>query len=410
MPRQAKPLTALEVKQLKTPGLHFVGDVPGLALQIASGGSRSWVLRAMMGGRRREMGLGGYPEVGLADAREAGRQARARLKGGVDPIDHGRATRSALAARRATEASFEECALKYIAIHEPSWSTKSHFQWTSSLKKHVFPKIGRLLVRDVGDAQVLSVLEPIWVSLTETATRIRGRIEKIIDWATASKLREGPNPARWRGHLEHMLPNPSEVAEEEHFKALPYQQLGAFMKRLRSVEGQGARCLEFAILTAARSTQARGAAWTEIDTEGGLWVIPKERMKGNRDHRVPLSKPALQLLAKQPKIDGTDLVFPGATNKMLSDATLGAVMDRLEVDAVPHGFRSTFKDWASELTTYPNELSELALAHLVGDKVEQAYRRGDMFEKRRKIMSDWATFCSREWEARPAAVVRKLRS
>jgi integrase len=397
MPRLAKPLSPLEIKQLKEPGLYFAGEVPGLALQIAPGGSKSWVLRAMVGGRRREMGLGGYPEVTLANAKDAARTARAKIKSGIDPINEGKSARSALEASRAKDVTFQACALKYIAIHEPSWSAKSHFQWLSSLEKHAFPQIGSLLVRDVGDRQVLDVLHPIWVSTTETATRVRGRIEKVLDWAVASKLREGPNPARWRGHLEHMLPNPGEVANEEHFKALSYQELGAFMKRLREAEGQGARCLEFAVLTAARSGQARGATWSEINLEEALWVIPKERMKAKREHRVPLSSAAVGLLRAQPRIKGTDLVFPSSTNKLLSDATLGAVLKRLGIDAVPHGFRSTFKDWCTELTSYPNELSELALAHLVGDKVEQAYRRGDMFQKRRQLMDDWAAFCSRKW-------------
>jgi integrase len=408
MGRKAAELGALQVGRLKEPGLHFVGGVDGLALQVTGTGARSWVLRVRVAGRRREMGLGGFPDVTLAAARDAAREARIKIKQGVDPIEHARVARSALAAKRATDVSFKHCAEKYIASHEARWSAKSLHQWNSSLEKHAYPKIGNLLVRDVGLPQVLDVLTPIWNTKTETATRIRGRIEKILDWATVARLRSGDNPARWRSHLEVMLPAPTDIAEPEHFKAVPYTKVGAFVRLLREEAGQGARCLEFAILTAARSAQARGATWGEISLRDAMWTIPKERMKANRDHRVPLSKPAVALLKAQSREDGVDLVFPSPTGKVLSDATLGAVLKRMGVDAVPHGFRSTFKDWCAELTDYPNEVSEMALAHAVADKVEAAYRRGDMFRKRKGVLEDWATFCSSVYEEPASADVLEM--
>jgi integrase len=394
MGRKAKELGPLAVKNLKEPGLHFVGGVSGLALQIAPGGSRSWVLRAMMGGKRREMGLGGYPDVTLAGAQEAAREAHASLRKGIDPIELAKAQKSALAASRAKDVTFEKCALEYIASHEATWSTKSHDQWVNSLQSHVFPKIGHLFVRDVDVPQVLEVLRPIWQDITETASRVRGRMERILDWAKVAQLRSGENPARWKGHMEVMLGAPTKVQASEHFKALHYSQVPAFMARLREEKGQGAKALAFAILTAARSTQARGATWSEIDLEAAVWVIPKERMKAKREHRVPLSSGAIELLRLQEEIDGTDLVFPSSDKKMISDATMNAVLKRMKVAAVPHGFRSSFKDWCTEQTGYPREVSEMALAHTVGDKVEQAYRRGDLFDKRREAMQAWTAFIS----------------
>lgn len=238
----------------------------------------------------------------------------------------------------------------------------------------------------------MAVLEPIWREKNETASRLRGRIELVLDWATARGLREGLNPARWRGHLDKLLPKPSKVQKVEHFSALAVAEVGAFMERLRAVEGMGARALEFAILTAARSGQVRGAKWEEIDLATRVWIVPADRMKAGREHRVPLSEQAIALLQALPRVDGGDLVFPGRTGGMLSEMTLTAVLRRMKVGAVPHGFRSTFSDWAAERTAHPSEVREMALAHAVGDKVEAAYRRGDLFEKRRHLMADWAAF------------------
>ena len=250
-------------------------------------------------------------------------------------------------------------------------------------------------VRDVGLPQVLAVLQPIWKTKTETASRLRGRIESVLDWATARGYREGLNPARWKGHLDHLLPSPGKIVKAGHHAAVPVGEAGAFMQALRAQQGTGAKALEFAILTAARSGEARGATWREIDIDQAMWVVPGDRMKAGKEHRVPLSDAALALLRELPRIAGTDLVFPAPRGGLLSDMTLVAVTRRMGVAAVPHGFRSTFRDWCSERTNHPREVAEMALAHTIGDKVEAAYRRGDLFEKRRALMSEWAAFLAK---------------
>jgi integrase len=399
MPKKAKEKTALAVSKIKRPGMHFVGAVSGLALQVLPTGGRTWILRVQVGDRRRDMGLGGYPDVPLAEAREAARRARARIRAGVDPIDEARAARSALKASAARQSSFKAEAESYIADNEAGWKNEKHrAQWRSSLEQYAYPKIGALLVQDIQTTHVLDILKPLWRKKTETASRLRGRIELILDAAKAQGRIPDPwtNPARWRGHLDKLLPKRSKVAAIKHYAALPFDQMGTFMPKLRAVDGMGARALEFAILTAARSGEVRGAAWSEIDLDAKTWVIPGERMKAGREHRVPLSRAAVTLLKSLPRMAGADLVFPAPRGGMLSDMTLGAVMRRMDVGAVPHGFRSTFRDWAAERTAYPNEMAEMALAHAVGDKVEAAYRRGDLFEKRRRMMDDWSAFIAKQ--------------
>jgi integrase len=392
MPKLAKELQALTVSKLTAPGFHFVGGVQGLALQVI-GGSRSWVLRATVGGKRRDMGLGPYPEVGLAQARDKAREARELIRQGVDPIARQQAAQSALRAAVAEALTFKECAESYIKAHRSGWRNAKHAQqWENSLKQHAYPTLGDVLVRDVKLPQVLAVLEPIWSTTNETAVRLRGRIEMVLDWAAARSYREGLNPARWRGHLDKLLPKPSKVNNAEHHPALPLADVGEFMVLLRAADGMGARALEFAILTAARSGEVRGATWGEIDHEAKVWSVPGGRMKAGKDHRVPLSDAALALLAQLPQGKPDDLVFKAPRGGALSDMTLAAVLRRMGVPAVPHGFRSTFRDWASERTNYPRDVAEMALAHAIGDKVEAAYRRGDLFEKRRLMMADWAKF------------------
>lgn len=396
MGKKAKELAPISVSRLVSPGLHFVGGVAGLALQILPTGGRTWILRATIGGRRRDMGLGGYPDVTLAGAREAARNARLLIKNGKDPIAEGRAAASSLRASLAKDVTFEQAARSYIAAHEPGWRNAKHAQqWRNTLASYAYPKIGALMVRDVELTHILAVLEPIWPEKTETATRLRGRIEQVLDWAAARGYRDGLNPARWRGHLDKLLARPSRVADVEHHAALPFTELGAFMQRLRDAKGMGARALEFAILTAARSGEVRGATWAEIDLKAAVWTVPGSRMKMGREHRVPLTPIAVGLLTALPRMAGTDFLFPAPRGGVLSDMTLSAVVRRMKVAAVPHGFRSTFRDWASECTNYPRDVAEMALAHAIGDKVEAAYRRGDLFEKRRRLMADWATFCGR---------------
>ena len=395
MPKIAKELGALAVSKIGAPGLHFVGGVQGLALQLTAGSGKSWLLRVVIAGKRREMGLGSYPGVSLAQARVKASEAREMIRRGADPIECQRVALSTLRASVAAALTFDQCAASYISAHEVGWKNAKHGQqWSNTLAQHASPVMGSLLVRDVGLPHVLAVLEPIWRTKTETASRLRGRIELVLDWAAARGYRDGLNPARWRGHLDKLLPKPGKVAKVEHHPALPAADMAAFMVRLRAAEGMGARALEFVILTAARSGEVRGARWSEIDRAEKTWLIPADRMKASKEHRVPLSDAALALLDALPVIAGNDLVFPAPRGGVLSDMTLTACMRRMNLDAVPHGFRSTFRDWASELTSYPRDVAEMALAHTIGDKVEAAYRRGDLFEKRRLMMADWAKFCA----------------
>lgn len=395
MARKAADLSPLAVSKLRDPGLHFVGGVAGLALQVLPSGGRTWILRVSIGGRRRDMGLGGYPDVTLAGAKDAARNARELIREGVDPIERAKAARKALQAASARGLTFQQAAEAYIASQEVAWRNAKHrAQWTSTLTNYAYPVIGKLSVADVELAHISKVLEPIWTDKTETASRLRGRIEQILDWATARGYRTGLNPARWRGHLDKLLPRPSKISKPVHHRALAIQNMGAFYADLRTVEGVGARALTFAILTAARSGEVRGATWSEVDLERGVWTIPASRMKAGKEHRVPLSKAALEVLDALPCIAGSDLVFQAPRGGQLSDMTLSAVMRRMKASAVPHGFRSTFRDWAAEYTAYPSEVVEMALAHAVSNKVEAAYRRGDLFDKRRRLAEDWAVFCS----------------
>ncbi len=395
MGRKAKELGALAVSRLKTPGLHFVGGVDGLAIQGFESGARTWILRVMVGGKRRDMGLGGYPDVTLAGARDAARIARDKIRNGIDPIEEGRAARSALAASRASAMTFEQCAFAYIAVKEAEWVNAKHGQqWRNTLETYAYPVVGKLLARDVGQTHVLKILEPIWSTKTETATRLRGRIESVLDWATVRGYRSGDNPARWKGHLDKLMAMPGKIKNVEHHAALPYVDIGAFWIDLQQQEGMGSLALQFAILTAARSGEVRGASWSEIDLTEKVWVIPASRMKMKREHKVPLSDEAVNLLEAVPRIAGTDLLFPNNKGTALSDMTLTAVIRRMGRggQVTPHGFRSTFRDWASERTNYPRDVCEMALAHAIGDKVEAAYRRGDLIEKRTRLMRDWAKF------------------
>lgn len=397
MPKKAKEMGALDVGRLQAAGLHMVGGVAGLGLQVSQTGARSWVLRVVVGSKRRDIGLGGYPDVTLAGARDAARVARAKIREGVDPVEEARAKRSALAASRASAMTFGEAAAAYIALREPEWKNSKHAQqWRNTIATYAEPIIGRIIVREIDQAHVLRVLSPIWLEKTETATRLRGRIESILDWARVSGYRDGENPARWRGHLDVLLQSPGKVQVIEHHPALPYAEIGAFMADLRQREGVGARALEFAILTAARSGEVRGAMWSEIDLATAQWSIPASRMKAGREHRAVLNDGALALLEAIPANKRQGLIFPSAKGAALSDMALTAVLRRMgRGDITAHGFRSTFRDWAAECTNYPRDVAEMALAHTIGDKVEAAYRRGDLYDKRVRMMRDWWRFINK---------------
>ncbi|MEO8022103.1 integrase arm-type DNA-binding domain-containing protein [Polaromonas sp.] len=393
MPKKALELGALQVSRLTAEGRYAVGGVAGLHLWVKDTGMRSWVLRLTVGDVRKDMGMGGYPDVTLAGAREAARRARDLVVQGIDPVQQRRDARALLMADSAKAKTFAECTAAYIEAKGEEWRNAKHRQqWANTLATYADPVIGRLRVRDITLAHILDVLQPIWKTKTETAVRVRGRMETVLDWAAVRGYRDGENPARWKGHLEQMLPKPSKVSKVVHHGAVPVDGLSEFMTALRAMPGTGARALEFAVLTAARSGEVRGATWWEFDIPGKSWTIPGERMKAGKEHRVPLSKQALQLLASLPRIEGTEFVFPGVKGQPLSDMTLSAVMRRMEVDAVPHGFRSTFRDWAAERTNFPRELAEMALAHAIENKVEAAYRRGDLLAKRMQMMQAWADF------------------
>lgn len=395
MARTVEKLSALAVSKAKTPG--YLGDGAGLYLQISKTGTKSWIFRFTFAGKQREMGLGAAHTVGLGDARVKARECRALLLAGKDPLEVRNAEKLADALERAKMITFDQCASAYIEAHRRSWKNAKHVaQWESTLATYAGPIIGALPVAAVDTGLVVKVLSPIWQEKTETATRLRGRIESILDWATVSKYRVGENPARWRGHLENLLADPGKVTKVVHHPALPWQELGSFIVDLQAREGVAARAVNFAILTAARSGEVRGATWDEIDMEGALWAIPAARMKAGREHRIPLSDAALALLKAMPRVD--DFIFPGRSKgSTLSDMSLTAVLRRMDrPDITVHGFRSTFRDWCAEsvANSFPREVCEHALAHSLLDKVEAAYRRGDLLEKRIMLMQIWADFCA----------------
>ena len=384
----------MEVKRLTEPGLHAVGTVPGLRLNITNTGAKSWILRTMVGTKRKDIGLGSYPGVTIAAAWERARQELDTIRNGVDPV----------AVRRAKQVNitwtFKTCALAYIEAFKPSWKNAKHGQqWENTLTTYVYPHFGDKHVKDVNTEDVTNAIRPQWSTKNETMVRVRNRIELVLSWAAAQGYRPKEfNPATWRGHLDQVLPRPSKVNKRKSFKAMPIDEMYTFMNRLGNVEGTSARCLEFTILTACRSGESRGALWSEIDLDAATWSIPGTRMKSGRPHRIPLSDEAITLLEMLPTFvndDGepVDLVFPGLRgDKPLSDMSLTAAMRRMELSAVPHGFRSTFTDWCAERTAYPAEVREMALAHAIGDGTEAAYRRGDLFDKRRNLMAEWGKF------------------
>ena len=397
-------LTARQVAAIKTAGRH--GDGGGLWLEVSRSGARRWAFRFTLAGRAREMGLGSAEAVTLAEARTAAEKARKLLRAGTDPLDRRLAEAAAQAsARQAARArTFRHIAALYVEAHRAGWRNIKHIaQWTSTLATYAHPVLGDIPVSEVGRADVLAVLEPIWRKTPETASRLRGRIEAILDYAAAREWRTGENPARWRGNLAHVLPRRTRVAKVEHHPALPWPEVGAFMATLRAQPGAVALALEFAILTAARTGEVIGARWEEVDLGEAVWTVPGERMKAGREHRVPLSSAALAVLRRAAalvldrKSTSSSHVFPGRkAGTGLSNMALLALLRRMKrSDLTAHGFRSTFRDWCAEATAYPREVAEAALAHTLRDKVEATYRRGDLFEKRRHLMAKWAVFCNR---------------
>jgi integrase len=420
MPIKVKELSALDVKRLKHPGhthnaVYAVGGVSGLQLQVTPTGAKSWLLRCMVGAKRRHVGLGGYPDVSLSQARERAREASDLVRHGIDPIEHRKATTAALVASQKRGMTFASAMEKYLAGKLAEFDNEKHRkQWRATLDKYAIPELGEMSVDDIAVQDIQGVLEPIWMTKTETASRLRGRIEAVLAWAAVSGHRAGENPARWRGNLDAVLPKPSKVAKVVHHPAMPLSDAPQWFADLCRRNGSATHALEFMAMTAGRSGEIRGAKWSEIDLGARLWTIPADRMKASKEHRVPLTGAAIALLSKLDRMAGSEFVFSAARGGMLSDAALSACMKRINeacpsgyLDsrsgraAVPHGLRSTFRDWAAERTEYPREMAEIALAHSVGSDVERAYRRGDMVEKRRGMMEAWQEFLLGHDDSKP---------
>lgn len=378
----------LSARKVETAGIGKHGDGGGLWLVVRKNGSRAWVFRYSRLGKERTMGLGPFDRVSLADARGLARDARRLLAEGKDPINENRAKKSRVP-------TFREAAADFIAAHEAGWRNPKHRQqWRNTINTYATPVIGDLPVDEVGTADVRRVLEPIWRTKVETASRLRGRIEKVLGWAAAQGFRSRENPARWRGHLDALLPAPSKVRRVRHHAAMDWRELPAFVVKLRDQPGIAARALVFAILTAGRSGEVRGATWAEIDLDASTWTIPGDRMKTEREHRVPLSNEAAGLLRDLPRFEGSEHVFPSPrTGRPLSDSALTKVLRDFGLDVTAHGFRSSFRDWCAETTRYPREVAEAALAHTLSNKTEAAYLRGDLFDKRRRLMKAWSKYC-----------------
>lgn len=432
MPKRAKELSALEVRNLKHPGGQgnvtvAVGGVSGLLLQITPNDARSWLLRAVVGTRRREIGLGAFPDVPLASARDKAREARDMIARGLDPIEAKKAARAALSVAQHRGLTFRKAVDRYLADKLKEFRNEKHRkQWRATLDAYAVP-IADMPVSQIAVQDVQRTLAPIWTTKTETASRLRGRIESVLAWATVQGHRTGDNPARWKGNLDAILPKPGKVAKAGNHPALALDDAARWFEDLRQCDGTGARALEFLAVTAARSGEVRGATWGEVDLDAGIWTIPAARMKAGKEHRVPLTAEAVALLsamAPKDKRRADAYIFAAAKGGQLSDMTVSAVMRRMqeaEVEAgragyldprnkrpaVPHGLRSTFRDWAAERTEYPREMAELALAHTVGSEVERAYRRGDMIEKRRAMMAAWGRFL--RGEAAPKVVQLEAR-
>lgn len=392
MARKTSKMTALEVSKLAAPGTHRVDD--GLYLQIKGG--KSWLHRYTFAGKARWAGLGPYPEVSLAEARETRDDQRAQLRKGTDPVAARQAEKAAHAVSVTKAITFKDCAEAYVRAHEAGWrSAVYRSQWSTWLGKYIYPAIGAVPVAAVDTAMTMQLLEPLWLASPITGGRVRGCCEVVLDWAKAREYRSGENPFRWRGHLEMLLPAQSKIHKVKHYEAMPWAAVPMFMVTLRARDGFGARALELLILTCARTGEVLGAKWDEFDLANQVWTIPADRMKNGREHRVPLTNAAMRVVEQMAKVRSSKFVFPGTRGHLCSRAMLH-LLDRMgEAKITSHGFRSSFRDWAGECTNFPRELAEKSLAHTVGDETERAYQRGDMLEKRRRLMDAWAEFCTR---------------
>jgi integrase len=386
-------LTALQVSKLTRRGLY--GDGGGLYLQITKAGIKSWVFRFRVGKKLRNHGLGPLHTVSLAEARDAALQCRKLRLEGLDPIESRKDERMALKLEAVKSISFKACAEQYIEAHKAEWKNEKHaWQWSNGLQKHIYPVFGDVAVGKVNKHLVLEALEPIWHSMTTTAARLRGRIERILDWAKFRGYREGENPAAWKGNLEHTLPAPKKISKTKHLPSLPYKEIQRFWQKLSERPDAASPLLKFTILTAVRTNESLYGKWDEIDFENAMWIIPGERMKMSVEHRVPLSPPALAILKEQLEKRSCDYIFPGAKEgEPFSNMAMLMLARRIEGKQIPvHGFRATFGDWTAECTDAPREVADQALAHQLKNKVQAAYFRSDLFERRKKLMNEWAVY------------------
>ena len=397
------PIHKLLPRKITTAGPGKYEDGGGLRLVVAGSGAKKWVLRFTIDGKRREMGLGSFPDVGLAEARDQAAAYRKQAKAGVDPIE---ARQNGIE----TTPTFTTCAARYIQTHRRAWKNAKHArQWVRTLKTYARPVMGSKRVDIIVTEDVLKILTPIWTTKTETAKRVQGRVENILDYAAAHKYCDPLNPARWRGHLDKLLPKPARVKKVTHHPAMPHTAVPAFMAELSDDDTVSALALRFLILTATRTSEVLQAQWQEIDREAAVWTIPADRMKTRREHRVPLSDAAMTVLEELPRLEGNPYLFPGARHgHPLSNMALLLLMRGMGYGAsderghyVPHGFRSSFRDWSGEVSSFPRDVAEMALAHVIENKVEAAYRRGDLFAKRRKMMQEWADYVGKP----PAEVI-----
>ncbi|MDN6320675.1 MAG: integrase arm-type DNA-binding domain-containing protein [Marinobacter sp.] len=411
MPRKTKEMSAAEIKRLTHSvsksgnaynALHSVGGVSGLLMQVTPTGAKSWIYRTTIGAKRRSIGLGGYPDVSLAQARDIAREYRELIKSGIDPIEQRQQARLDLITAQLARITFDDAAAKYISEKAKEFKNpRQRKHWENSLATYASPTIGKLPVSQIDLALVKAVLEPIWTTKTDTATRVRARIEAILGWAAVHGYRSEENPARWKGYLDKVLPSPTKIAKKTHFEAMPSADIPQFFADLQKRRGNAARALEFLILTASRTNEVigdrainkQGVLWREIDLSKQVWTIPADKMKGGKVHRVPLTDQAVKVLQSVRQGGANDLIFPGAGGEIASNNFLTSLMKRMERPYTVHGFRSTFKDWAREFTGYADEVSELALAHVNSDATRAAYARSELLEKRRQLMNDWEKYC-----------------